>query len=211
MRKKKAPKQNQVPAIPQLSLDALDKVQEIERYARRQLAECENLGRLNTQKAERILRTCAVEVLNTQIAYYQSLPTFHEKWIIQLQGDTIESAVGMIPQGYEGDWYLHFREVLWKTTYAELNPPKEPTTKREESRSQKQPSRLPSTITSLSAARKLEAYVQRTGIGLTEFATQIGTTDRTLRSFRKTGKIRRSIFEGIAKGMRTTKESLLGD
>jgi hypothetical protein len=73
------------------------------------------------------------------------------------------------------------------------------------------PKRLPSTITSLSAARKVEAYIVQHGIGQTEFATRAGTTDRTLRTFRKTGKIRRSIFEEIAKAMDTTKESLLKD
>jgi hypothetical protein len=128
-----------------------------------------------------------------------------------LQKDTIESAVGMVPDGYGDDLYEYFRDVLWKTTYADLNPPKKMTVKQEESRNPKKPSRLPSTVTSPSAARKLEDYIQRTGVGLTEFATQIGTTDRTLRSFRRTGKIRRSIFEGIAKAMGTTKKSLLGD
>jgi hypothetical protein len=60
-----------------------------------------------------------------------------------------------------------------------------------------------------SAARKMENYLEANGIGLTQFATSIGTTDRTLRSFRKTGKVKRSIFDDIAGGMGTTKESLL--
>ncbi len=71
--------------------------------------------------------------------------------------------------------------------------------------------RMPSTITSLIAARKVEAYIQQKGMGLTEFATRAGTTDRTLRTFRKTGKIRRSLFDGIVKAMGTTRESLLSD
>lgn len=122
MSKKKSIK-NQVPAIPQLSLKALDDVQKIERYARQQLRECENLSHLNIQKAERILRTCTVQVLKAQIAYYESLPAFHEKWIIKLQEDAIQSAVGMIQEGYGNDVYEHFRNVLWDTTYADLNPP----------------------------------------------------------------------------------------
>jgi hypothetical protein len=73
------------------------------------------------------------------------------------------------------------------------------------------PKRLRATIESPSAARKLEAYLKREGLGLTDFATKAGTTDRTLRSFRKTGKVRRSIFEDIAKAMGTTKEALLKD
>jgi lambda repressor-like predicted transcriptional regulator len=76
---------------------------------------------------------------------------------------------------------------------------------------QTQKKRLPSTITSLSAARKLESYLEQKGMGLTQFAIQAGTTDRTLRNFRRTGKLRRSIFDDIARAMGTTKESLLGE
>jgi hypothetical protein len=69
--------------------------------------------------------------------------------------------------------------------------------------------RMPSTINSPSAARKMEAYLAAKGIGLTDFASTAGTTDRTLRSFRKTGKIRRSILTNIAASMGVSKEDLL--
>jgi hypothetical protein len=45
----------------------------------------------------------------------------------------------------------------------------------------------------------MEAHLERTGIGRTEFAIQVGTTDRTIRNFRKTGKIRCDILDAIAK------------
>ena len=69
--------------------------------------------------------------------------------------------------------------------------------------------RLTATITSPNAARKMENHLETKGIGLTQFAVQAGTTDRTLRAFRKTGKVRRDIFESIAGAMGVTKESLL--
>lgn len=69
--------------------------------------------------------------------------------------------------------------------------------------------RLRSTVESPSAARKMEAYLAAKGIGLTDFASSAGTTDRTLRSFRKTGRVSRSILAGIAKAMGITKEELL--
>jgi hypothetical protein len=72
-----------------------------------------------------------------------------------------------------------------------------------------QASRLSPMIESKEAARKLELFLRR-GTGQTEFATKIGTTDRTLRSFRKTGKIRRDIFDAIARGMGLSREDLLG-
>jgi hypothetical protein len=133
MPKKKKTRTSHVPLIPQLSLSALDAVQKIERYARHELNDCRNTDAFNTQKAKRILRTCTVQVLKTQLTYYEALPTFHDDWIIQLQEDAIESAVGMIPGGYRDNLYEYFRDVLWDTTYADLNPPKKPAIKRDES------------------------------------------------------------------------------
>lgn len=73
----------------------------------------------------------------------------------------------------------------------------------------KQNERLKSTVTSPSAARQMEAYLESKAIGLTDFASRVGTTDRTLRAFRRNGKVRRDIFEAIAKQMGITKEALL--
>jgi hypothetical protein len=69
--------------------------------------------------------------------------------------------------------------------------------------------RLQSTVTSAIATRRMEAYLESNGIGQTEFAVEVGTTDRTLRTFRKTGKVRRDIFDSIATKMGTTRELLL--
>jgi hypothetical protein len=68
---------------------------------------------------------------------------------------------------------------------------------------------LNATVTSERAARRLEAYLRKEGIGATDFANQCGTTDRTLREFRRTGKVRRDIFNAIAEAMGTTREALL--
>jgi hypothetical protein len=71
------------------------------------------------------------------------------------------------------------------------------------------PKRLSSTITCPNAARRMEAYLESKGMSQTTFANQVGTTDRTLRSFRQTGKVRRDIFDSIAKIMNIPKEELL--
>jgi hypothetical protein len=123
-KKKKSKKRIPVPPIPQLSLEALDRVQKLERYARQELRDCEHTGHFNTNKAERILRTCTVQVLREQLAYYESLPNFHEGWVLKLQANTIASAVGMLPDGYGDELTQHFHDLLWDTTYADLNPPK---------------------------------------------------------------------------------------
>jgi hypothetical protein len=69
--------------------------------------------------------------------------------------------------------------------------------------------RLRATVNSPIAARKMETYLNAKGIGQTDFAATVGTTDRTLRSFRKTGKVRRDILESVAIHMGMTKEALL--
>jgi hypothetical protein len=71
------------------------------------------------------------------------------------------------------------------------------------------PRRLQSAISSPSAARRMEAYLESNPMKRTAFAVQAQTTDRTLRSFRKTGKVRRDIFENIARAMGITPEALL--
>jgi len=69
--------------------------------------------------------------------------------------------------------------------------------------------RLEASITSPIAVRRMEDYLKSKGMGLTEFAGKSCTTDRTLRKFRQTGKVRRGIFDAIAKAMGTTREALL--
>lgn len=69
--------------------------------------------------------------------------------------------------------------------------------------------RQPGTITSLIAAERAEAYMQEHGLTQPKFAKRAAITDRTLRSFFKTGKIRKGLISGIAKAMKTDDESLL--
>jgi hypothetical protein len=71
------------------------------------------------------------------------------------------------------------------------------------------PKRFPTTVFSPAAARRMEAYMESHGYGQTAFATKVDATDRTLRSFRRTGKVRRDIFHAIAREMGTTPDQLL--
>jgi hypothetical protein len=71
------------------------------------------------------------------------------------------------------------------------------------------PERLPARASCPNAVAKVDAYLKSKGIGLTEFAIQAGTTDRTLRRFRATGKVRRDILDGIAAAIGLSRETLL--
>jgi hypothetical protein len=74
---------------------------------------------------------------------------------------------------------------------------------------QPRPPRLSSQITSPSAARKMEAFMESNALNQTEFAIQANTSDKTIRKFRQTGTVKRSILTGIASAMGITKEELL--
>lgn len=88
-------------------------------------------------------------------------------------------------------------------------PPKLQIVPKEQITKTKRPERLPSTIFSPTAARKLEDFLSRESIRQTEFAIQVDTTDRTIRRFRKSGRIRHEIFDRIAQRMGMTREALL--
>jgi hypothetical protein len=186
-------------------------VQEVEEHLRASLhAAANRRPQLNVEQVRRALDTCVVEALNLQLEYYASLPNYRPEWVPALALRTIDSAIGSFPLLTDGEPFRarleqtvrHYlqgrRKAKAMTAPQPVIPESEPL-----------PHRLPATIHSPSAARKLEAYLRNKGIGLTEFAIRAQTTDRTLRSFRRTGKLRRDIFDNIAKAMGTTREALL--
>jgi hypothetical protein len=101
------------------------------------------------------------------------------------------------------DRWIGYMEKLDAITRKKVKAPKD--------RKLEKHKKLTGTIYSPQAAQRVEQFCKERGIGMTEFAVQAGTTDRTLRSFRKTGKVRRSILDEIAKAMRTTREKLITD
>jgi len=64
------------------------------------------------------------------------------------------------------------------------------------------------TVSSREAVNRVDAYLRENAIGLTAFATKVRMADRTLRNFRRTGKIRRDLFHAI-KAMGLTPEELM--
>jgi hypothetical protein len=69
--------------------------------------------------------------------------------------------------------------------------------------------RVSSQIKSESAARKVQAFMDKRALNQTEFAIQAKTTDKTIRKFLKTGQVKRSILTGIAEAMGISREELL--
>lgn len=71
------------------------------------------------------------------------------------------------------------------------------------------PKRLPRSIGTPESVSAAIAYMESKGLTETQFGNQFQSTDRTVRNFRKSGKIRRSTFEAMAKSMGLTIEQLL--
>lgn len=69
--------------------------------------------------------------------------------------------------------------------------------------------RLPRSIGTPEAVTAAIKYMESKGLTETQFGNQFQSTDRTVRSFRKSGKMRRSTFEAMAKSMGLTIEELL--
>jgi hypothetical protein len=113
--------------IPPLSLKALRDVELVERYVQEAARECSNPVGLsvNTERMSRILRTCIVESLDTQIKYYASLPHYRPEWVSELTDKTINSLLGLFPLFTSGE---EFRGELRRTAKAHLAQTTNPTT-----------------------------------------------------------------------------------
>jgi hypothetical protein len=64
-------------------------------------------------------------------------------------------------------------------------------------------------VNSPAAAAKVAEYIENRPMTRTQFATNAGTTPRTLRNFLKTGKVLISTFDGIARAAGMATEDLL--
>ncbi len=71
--------------------------------------------------------------------------------------------------------------------------------------------RAPATVNSLHAAHRMEAFIEARGMKQADFARRAKTSERTILSFRRTGKVRKDIFRDIATAMGTTAEILLAE
>ncbi len=69
--------------------------------------------------------------------------------------------------------------------------------------------RAPRSIGSEEAVRAVRTYIEKRGWGITTFATQCGTRDRTITNFFKAHKVRRTLFEAMAKEIGVSVEQLL--
>ena len=95
--------------VPPLSLRALEDVENIEELARLSLHRCYDSGYYNAEKALRILRTCVIEALDIQIAYYEALSNYRLEWIREIREKTIETIVGLVgmPGANNRDFFLY--------------------------------------------------------------------------------------------------------
>lgn len=68
---------------------------------------------------------------------------------------------------------------------------------------------VPRSVGSPEAVAAVKQYIQSRGLSQTEFSIEAGVSERTLRSFLASGKMRRSSLDGVARAMDLTLEQLL--
>jgi len=87
------------PRLPPLSLEALNRVEQIERHISAAVGLCNDPAslRANEQRANRILRTYAVELLDAQFGYYDALPGYHSGWDAEIAKITLEDMLRSFP------------------------------------------------------------------------------------------------------------------
>ena len=173
------------------------------------------------RKLFRILTSYATFLFDAEAKRY---PLHHKnmrQWLDSLEQeifDTILAGLSRLNLEYHAD-LPEIKDLIIAATHARANAylksVLEPLPLESTSSSAAEPApthhRLSATVSSPLAARRMEDYLREEGIGQTEFAIQAQTTDRTLRNFRRTGRIRRDILAGIARAMGITKEKLIKD
>lgn len=127
----------------------------------------------------------------------QAILGFHGATSLDIDAALQKTLTGLVNQYTWRDAGPHPQDAPATSTTA---PPKTQPTARQ---------RMSATIHSPSAAKKMEAYMNAYGLDQTEFAIQANTTDKTIRKFRQTGKVKRSILDGIASAMGISKQELL--
>ena len=70
---------------------------------------------------------------------------------------------------------------------------------------------FPRSVDNKKAADRVREHIDKSGLTQTQFAGKAGMTDRTLRKFLKTGRIKRNKLDDIAKAINTSPTELLQD
>ncbi len=180
------------------------------------------------------IREYASDLFKTEADHYQGFANDprYRKWLSELEGRVLARVLDALEKIDKADPKMtlmahglkhlpmveSLREMLWElgNSYASKPQPARlasqntPAPQQEESakRTVRAP-RMSACIVSPSAARKMEAYINAKGLDQAKFAGRAQTTDKTIRKFRHTGKVKRSILAGIAAAMGITTDELL--
>ena len=196
----------------------LSKVERVEQFAQQGLERCWTLHALNLQKAIRLLCSCVAQVFDIQAEHYLTLADCQERWLESLEAQTRQVAIGLcrshgligITQKQHEEIDYELRSALiapferWRSTLSRTSAD----AIKSEIESGKR-ARTPGTINSVLAAKRMQAFLDANGISQVMFAKQAKTTDRTIRSFLSSGKVRKDIFLDIARAMGKKPEDLL--
>jgi DNA-binding transcriptional regulator YiaG len=163
-----------LPRLPPLSVKALEDVQEVERFAHRNLRECGGPADYNFEKALRILRTCVITSLEVQMRFYASLRNYHSRWIQEIVEKAIDSTVGLV--GMDGGYYYeNFRNALHQTVGDYFKAEELKTREAEKSGKPKKATNIPNVI-----GGQIDTLREECRLPVEQLAEEIGLSVRSV-------------------------------
>lgn len=215
--------------LPHLTAEELSDRDHQEMLLRRELSKCLHGDEFDGERAEHVLSDYAVRIFDVLYGAYTTRRAFRNEWIKEIT----QRAIYRTLRTYSGypTYRMPTMEELANTfteairVYLNNRAAQESLSPvlakiREDASQSALPNvwapipadpkhRIPRSIHSESAAKKLEDYLSAKVISQTQFAIQINVDQKTLYRFRSTGKVGKPTARLIAQGMGITLEELL--
>ncbi len=182
-----------------------------------ELSRCWAGDDFDQERANHLLCGFATEIYDIEFRAYRRKSDYSPNWLPEIVSESIHRVlVCADKKGYPASDYNLLLEVLQReirdhigiSPPSSIKPPlQQPVVAQIKIPNEKRNFR---SISSRSAVEKMERYIETSGENLTQFAQRVQVDPKTLYSFRKTGKVDKSVFSRIAKEMGLSPEQLLG-
>lgn len=213
--------------LPHLEPETISERDHEEYRLRQEIQKCTPYDGFDRDRADHIVRGFAVRIFVLELEAYMQAPGYNAKWIDDIADESVTRVLVQVNGIYEQKEMFPLYERLVKTVLkhvrahailrvisgiAELDASQ---ARQQESapalRATKVIPTQPKTrsVYSPAAVERVEAYVSTHGLTYAEFAVRAKMSERTLRSFRKTKRIRASVLDSVAEAMKITREQLI--
>jgi plasmid maintenance system antidote protein VapI len=206
--------------LPYLKRDELVERDELESRLAWDLGQCAQVYGIDRERAEHLMNDAVISIFDVEYRAYAKRAGYAPTWIEEIMSETVFRVMQHAQNIHWGDdlnplfgslvktlmHHLRHDSILkgadeFRSAFPEatLQLPEPITEAVRTSRS----------ITSPSAARKLEQFVSSNGMTYTDFAAKVQADERTIRRFRKRGTIDKTVIARIADALGTSVGKLL--